>query len=99
VLCLDTPSGFGGGSKEVGGMNRQTVLACLVSVAAMFAASLVVSPSARLTCGEVDVPRGGRFSRVSESELLAGRGEELGQRSHARADGDRQIQPRRTCER
>jgi len=31
----------------VGGMNRQTVLACLVSVAAMFAVSLVVSPSAR----------------------------------------------------
>src|SRR2546425_11339621 len=28
-------------------MNRQTLLACLVSVAAMFAASLVVSPSAR----------------------------------------------------
>src|SRR3989442_1923722 len=28
-------------------MNRQTLLACLVSVAAMFAASVVVSPSAR----------------------------------------------------
>src|SRR2546426_2921108 len=52
-----------------------------------------------LTCGEVDVPRGGRFSRVSESELLASRGEELGQRSHARADGDGPIQPGRTCER
>src|SRR3989441_5013690 len=33
-------------------MNRQTVLACLVSVAAMFAVSLVVSPSARASPAE-----------------------------------------------